>query len=341
MTIDNSESKVVEENRDKILDLLKEAHTSATSATHVATPGVSGKKRAAPTGAVQLDDDEEEDVDVAAQHIQKFHRNASECAQQLERVVGYHGAVVAGTQDVIKYTSVAEDCSNQLVRINTDAQNLIKHAQESSQQLESFAVKYAEKRALVKECTVDLEVLGTAITKVSEGFVTLTANHKAYLEVKREDADIDAGKIKVMDKQLDFETKMSAFEDAKIMRAKAMLEIEKERAGLKRGAPGVVNNNNEDPTLTTFTINELCKKHKLLEGIAPCHYLDIFKRAGELSAAEHRDNKWKFANRNDVRSNVYPMEYEAVKLVICKEVIAKFKAKQAAGQQRLDAFWAK
>ena len=295
VTIDTSESKVVKENRDKILELLKEAHTSATSATHVATPGVSGKKRAAPTGpgAARLD---EEEANIAAQHIHKFHRNASECVQQLEKVVGYQGAVVAGTQHVVKFTRVAEGCSNQLEHVNKNAQNLM-------QQLDSFTSTYTD---LVE----DLEVLGTAITKVSKAYVTLAANHKAYLDVKRQDDVFDAEKIIAMNKHLELEMQLSTFEDAKVKRAKTMLEIEKERAALKRGAHRPLNNNeNDDPTLTTFTINELCKKHKLLEGIDTCHNFEIFKRAGELSAIEHKAKEWKFAERRDGKSNAYPMEY--------------------------------
>lgn len=364
--IDTSQSKLVVKNKEKILDLLKEAHASASSATHVATPGASGKKRSA---APQMDQEEEEG-DVATQHIQKIHRNASECVQQLERVVGYNGAVVAGTKDVVEYTRVAKACSMQLQRVNTEAQNIVRYMHESIQQLDPLAANYDEQRNLlkeyssdmkeymtnVKECTVDLEVLGTAAAKVGQAFATLTTNHAAYLQVKREELAIDTSK---MDKVLDFETRMTVFEDAKAKRvsamedakvksAKAMLEIEKERAELQQRAGKTENKKTEDPTLTTFTINELCKKHKLLEGIDPCHYFEIFKRAGELSAIEHKANEWKFADRRDGKSNAYPMQYETAKLAICKHTIAQFKAKQLAkmrhqaadeGQQTLDAYW--
>ena len=89
-----------------------------------------------------------------------------------------------------------------------------------------------------------------------------------------------------------------------------------------------------DPTLTTFTINELCKKHKLLDGIETCHFFEIFKRAGELSAIEHKAKEWKFAERRDGKSNAYPMDYEEAKLQICKQVIAQFRAKQLAKIRR-------
>ena len=405
--IEASQSKPVVENRDKILDLLKEAHASATSATHVATPGVSGKKRAASPGpaAAQLDDQANgyKEGESATQHIQKIHRNASDCAQQLERVVGYNGAVVTGTKDVVEYARAAEACSMQLQRVNTEAQSMVRHVHESMQELDSFAAKYADQRDLLrqcsndmkeytttmKECAVDLETLGTAVVKVGQAFATLTANHAAYLDVKREESAIDSSK---MDKRLDFETRITVFEDAKVKRlsdtesiklkslsdtedvklkslsemedvklksAKAMLEIEKERAELQLRMANLkaqtANNKNntaketdEDPTLTTFTINELCKKHKLLEGIDTCHYFEIFKRAGELSAIEHKAKEWDFAERRDGKSNAYPMKYEAAKLAICKHTIAQFKAKQLAkmrrqaageGQQSLDAFW--
>ena len=69
-------------------------------------------------------------------------------------------------------------------RVRIDAQNLVRHVQESMQHLDSLAAKYAEQREHMKEC-------------------------------------------------LDFETRMAAFNEAKLKNAKAMLEIEKERASLR------------------------------------------------------------------------------------------------------------
>ena len=59
--IEASQSKHVVQNRDKILDLLKKAHVSATSAIHVATSGVSGR----PTQLNQDEQEEESNLNLA------------------------------------------------------------------------------------------------------------------------------------------------------------------------------------------------------------------------------------------------------------------------------------
>jgi hypothetical protein len=239
-----------------------------------------------------------------------------------------HGEIVFTQEGMNAFSpSPVRDCAVKLERVNADAQNLVSHMQESMQQMD----------LMTEECTTDIAALDTAACQAAQAFLTLTSNYTAYLDVKHKDNAIDDGKI---DKRLDFETRMAAFEDAKVQRmaqmeaikinsAKAMLDIEKERALLQR-APS----KDEDPTLTTFTINELCKKHRLLDGIEACHYFEIFKRSGELSAIEHKAKEWKFAERRDGKSNAYPKEYEEAKLQICKQVIAQFRAKQLAKIRR-------
>lgn len=382
--IQGSKSKHVSSNRQKILALLKEAHEAAEASTRVSTRGASGKKKRAAMeddnggegGGAFVDEDNSD-----PQHMSKMQRsNDSEfLQQQIGHVNAYNAGVVACSQNVVQMARSAEDCNLQMERVIVNSQKMAqcmhqnaegwslqlervaaysaglvacsqnmvqmtKNMSESEQQLQSFNAKVAEGQSALKAYNADFEMLGTSIAKVGQAFVTLATNHSAYLEVKRADAGIEASKHQ---ENFDYETRMSVLEDAKVMRAKMLLEIEKEMVALRSS------NLNAKPAASqadaaseeSFTINELCKKHKLLVGIDCCYNLEIFKRAGEKAAIEHKTKGWRFAERRDGKSNAYPIEYEAAKLAICKQVIDHFKASQAArrkrgeGQQSLQDVW--
>lgn len=141
---------------------ISQAESTKVESDVLATPGVSGKKRAR----------QEEEGDIISQRIPKMVQcNASENVQQ----------------PAFKHARVAEACIAHLRRITVEAQKMVRFVHESMQEWDSFTAKYAdhhdsdllkqhsndmqEYMTTMKECIADLDV------KTTQAFTTLTTNH--------------------------------------------------------------------------------------------------------------------------------------------------------------------
>ncbi len=163
--LDNFYNQYTKKNKEALLGLLLEH-------THEAFVQARMIKAISPLTAEVSSDKKRTTQDETDEN---HHSDASECAvQQLERIVGYTGAI--------------EACSQQMVRVRIDAQNLVKHMQECTQQLDSLAAKYAEHRDHMKEC-LDFETRMAALNEVK------LKNAKAMLEIEKERAALQCSSL--------------------------------------------------------------------------------------------------------------------------------------------------
>jgi hypothetical protein len=365
--IETCNCEIANKNKETVLALLKDAHAEAIATTHATTRGAASRKRSQHISSHDADNfnmgisdhDELEDDrrfqktprSVSGMHhynpavineeLRLIHKNADTALVLVQKVHNCTADVEAcntALQLVPQHTEVALSRVHEFAAATEQVQTLSTNAQACDERLKTFSRNAMECRTFIKDYSDEMKHLGEAIACVNNGFTDLIRNHSTYLKIKRADLDLDLERENI--------------EERKLQRAHIYLDIDKERAALTANTAAVTQVSpsqpqptpSEDDAGASFTINQLCKKHKLLDGIDSRFNLDLFKRAGERAATEHKANGWRFAEKYGGKTNAYPIEYEEAKLAICKAVIAEFKEEQArraqnGRQQSLDSLW--
>lgn len=328
MIFENSESKPVKQNLDQILALLKKAYEESIATTQATTAGASGKKRAqsaaeASSGAIASAVDMEGGNDGEQDH--PMHKMPRHAMQELCQVQVHSEAVVAFTQNL-------KACNQELLAMG-----------EKSQEVQNFVQKTLAQKNAVSEYRTEFELLGTAIETTAKAFVNLANGKGLYVDqearhsnVKREDASIEADR---QAKLLDFQARMSVFEDRNLERAKAYADLEARKsvappavavppdsapAPAHAPAPPADEEEDEGP----YTVRDVMKKYNLLEGIRKNHHSAIVLDAGGRAYNAHVEADRVFlrkVKRGDYYVRVYATEDVPHVLAACEAAIRAYR----------------